>query len=182
MRTEDVYLLALHEPYESPDHPVPINATIVHALTLLHPAVPQPDGGRMYRCLTEFPGRAPGCLVPISTLTYELDGGGLWPQVADWEQVVETLIFLSRAGEFDSMPLGLPKLASSLLAMGPTTTTTIYYVGGGSTASGRERQAQINELAAYVRNNVAQAPFNPGANLVPPPSSPPTMPYKPYDP
>jgi hypothetical protein len=95
-------------------------------------------------------------LVPISTLTYELDGGGLWPQVADWEQVVETLIFLSRAGELDSMPLGLPKLASSLLAMGPTTTTTIYYVGGGSTtASGRERQAQINKLAAYARNNVA---------------------------
>jgi hypothetical protein len=52
-------LTCTHEPYESPDHPVPINATIVHALTLLHPAVPQPDGGRMYRCLTEFPGRAP---------------------------------------------------------------------------------------------------------------------------
>ena len=40
MRVEDVYLLALHERYESSEHPVPINATIVHALTLLHPAVP----------------------------------------------------------------------------------------------------------------------------------------------
>lgn len=56
---EDVYLLMLHEPYASSEHPVPINATIVHALTLLHPAVPQPDGGRMYRCLTEFPSRTP---------------------------------------------------------------------------------------------------------------------------
>lgn len=41
MSVQDVYLLALHEPYQSAQHPVPINATIVHALTLLHPAVPQ---------------------------------------------------------------------------------------------------------------------------------------------
>jgi hypothetical protein len=54
MRVEDVYLLALHESYTSPDHLVPIDATVVQALTLLHPAVPQPDGGRIYRCLTEF--------------------------------------------------------------------------------------------------------------------------------
>ncbi len=47
MAVQDVYLRALHEPYQDQQHPVPINATIVHALTLLHPAVPQPDGGRM---------------------------------------------------------------------------------------------------------------------------------------
>jgi hypothetical protein len=41
----DVYFLALHEPYSAREHPVPINATIVHALTLLHPSLPQPDGG-----------------------------------------------------------------------------------------------------------------------------------------
>ena len=40
MGVEDVYLLMQHEPYASSEHPVPINATIVHALTLLHPAVP----------------------------------------------------------------------------------------------------------------------------------------------
>jgi hypothetical protein len=84
---KDVYLLMLHTPYQSREHEVPIDATIVHARTLLHPAVPQPDGGRMYRCLTEFPARTPGCLVPLSTLTFELDGGELWPQVADWERV-----------------------------------------------------------------------------------------------
>ena len=80
MSVEDVYLLMQHEPYASSEHPVPIDATIVHALTLLHPAVPQPDGGRMYRCLTEFPSRTPGCLVPLSTLTFELDGGLLSPR------------------------------------------------------------------------------------------------------
>src|SRR5260370_40912427 len=88
MSVEDVFLLMLHEPYASSEHPVPINATIVHALTLLHPAVPQPDGSRMYRCLTEFPSRTPGCLVPLSTLTFELDGGLLWPEIADWKRVV----------------------------------------------------------------------------------------------
>jgi hypothetical protein len=96
MSVEDVYLLMLHEPYASSEHPVPINATIVHALTLLHPAVPQPDGSRMYRCLTEFPSRTPGCLVPLSTLTFELDGGLLWPEIADWKCVVDAVVRLAR--------------------------------------------------------------------------------------
>ena len=47
-------------------------AVIVHARTFLHPALPQPDAGRVYRCLTQFPGRVPGCLVPLSDLDYEL--------------------------------------------------------------------------------------------------------------
>ena len=75
MSVEDVYLLVQHEPYASSEHPVPIDATIVHAMTLLHPAVPQPDGGRIYRCLTEFAISPARLLVPLSTLTFELDGG-----------------------------------------------------------------------------------------------------------
>jgi hypothetical protein len=50
----------------------------------------------MYRCLTEFPSRTPGCVVPLSTLTFELDGGRLWPQVADWEAVVAAIVNLTR--------------------------------------------------------------------------------------
>ena len=64
MAVQDVHLLVVHEPYRTAEHPIPINATIVHAQTLLHPQVPQPDGALMYRCLTEFPARAPGCVVP----------------------------------------------------------------------------------------------------------------------
>lgn len=100
----------LHEPYASSEHLVPINATIVHALTLLHPAVPQPDGGRMYRCLTEFPSRSPGCLVPLSTLTFELHGGLLWPDIADWKRVVDAVVHLARDRACDAMPLGLPSV------------------------------------------------------------------------
>jgi hypothetical protein len=41
----------------------------VHVRTLLHPALPQPDAGRVYRCLTEFPGRVPVATCPCPTWT-----------------------------------------------------------------------------------------------------------------
>ena len=52
-------------------------AVITHARSFLHPDLPQPDGGRVYRSLTEAPDRVPGCLVPLSELDYELCGGRL---------------------------------------------------------------------------------------------------------
>jgi hypothetical protein len=127
MGVEDVYLLMQHEPYASSEHPVPIDTTIVHALTLLHPAVPQPDGGRMYRCLTEFPSRTPGCLVPLSTLTFELDGVLLWPEIADWKRVVDAVVRLARNKACDAMPLGLPSIAAASLANGPYTKVNGLY-------------------------------------------------------
>ena len=94
---KDVYLLTMHDPYDEPGAPAPVNGVIVHALTLLHPDLPQPDAGRIYRCLTEFPGRTPGCLVPLSTLNYELDNGRLWPEIADdWRAVMRALVALTR--------------------------------------------------------------------------------------
>jgi hypothetical protein len=38
---KDVYLLTMHEPYDEPGAPAPVNGVIVHALTLLHPDLPQ---------------------------------------------------------------------------------------------------------------------------------------------
>lgn len=64
-----------------------MNCTLVEARTLLHRRVPQPHGGNLFRCATEAPGRVAGSVVPMSTITYELDGGRLWPYVADWEAV-----------------------------------------------------------------------------------------------
>lgn len=178
---QDVYLLMLHEPYESPGHPVPINAMIMHAQTLLHPSVPQPDGGRMYRCLTEFPSRTPGCLVPLSTLTFELDGGRLWPQVADWEAVQAAVVSLGRTNGCDAMPLGLPPVAAALLSNGPTTAVNLHRPDGSrEVVGGPERQGYIDELTGAVRSFVAQGPFWPGDGLVEPPAQPAVMPYKPY--
>jgi hypothetical protein len=181
MAVEDVYLLMLHEPYASSEHPVPINATIVHALTLLHPAVPQPDGGRMYRCLTEFPSRSPGCLIPLSTQTFELDGGLLWPDIADWKRVVDAVVRLARDRACDAMPLGLPSVAAASLANGPYTEVDVYRPDGSRSKIGtRERQQYIDEFAGYLANFTASGPFWPGNNLIDPPADPLVMPYKPH--
>ena len=118
---KDVYLLAMHDPYDEPGAPVPVNGVIVHARTLLHRDLPQPDAGRIYRCLTEFPGRTPNCLVPLSTLNYELDDGRLWPQIADdWRAVIRALVALTRTpGRCESRPLAFPEIEAALLATGP---------------------------------------------------------------
>src|ERR1700678_1426170 len=118
---KDVYFLVMHEPYDEPGAPVPVNGVIVHALTLLHKDLPQPDAGRIYRCLTEFPGRTPSCLVALSTLNYELDDGRLWPQIADdWRAVIRALVALTRIpGRCESRPLAFPEIEAALLATGP---------------------------------------------------------------
>jgi hypothetical protein len=41
---KDVYLLVMHEPYEEPGAPAPINGVIVHALTGRRADLPVPDG------------------------------------------------------------------------------------------------------------------------------------------
>lgn len=177
----DVYLLAAHEPYEDPRHPVAINATIVHALTLLHPDLPQPDGGMIFRCLTEFPGRKPGEVVPISTLTFELDGGRLWSQVADWAAVTEAVARLARAGRCDSMPLGLPAPVLALLTNGPTSDYVARYADGGEETFGpAHRQQELDTLTGHIRAHVSSGPIWPGSNLVAAPDTPSRMPYQPY--
>jgi hypothetical protein len=179
---KDVHFLALHEPYSAPEHPVPINATIVHAETLLHPRLPQPDGGLMFRCLTEFPDRFPGCVVPLSTLTYELEGGALWPAIGDWERVVEEVVLLSRQRLCDAMQLGLNTRATTLLANGPYTKNTLYYVDHTPETYGPEdRQAEIAAMIEHVKNFVARGPFWPGEGLTLPPRRPEVLPYRPYD-
>lgn len=182
MPVNSVFLLALHEPYTSEQHPVPINATIVHAKTLLHQAVPQPDGGRMYRCLTEFPGRTERSLVPMSTLSFELNGGALWPQVADWERVVDAVVRVARAGACDAMPLGLPGEQAAILGNGPGVPVTLFYTDGTQrVCDPAERQQHLDALRVHLDQFIAQGPFWPGANLVAPPDQPAVMPYQPFN-
>lgn len=181
MTRPDVYLLTAHEPYTAPEHPVPINALIVSAQSLLHPDVPQPDGGMMYRCLTEFPGRRHHEIIPLSTLTFELNGGHLWHQVADWEAVTNALVALARARRCDAMPLGLPGPAASILSAGPTSQATLYYPDGATEVRGpAHRQEELDKLAVHLERFIAAGPFWPGNNLTTPPTSPATLPYQPY--
>jgi hypothetical protein len=53
-------------------------------------------------------------VVPLSTLTFELDGPRLWPQVADWGRLVNAVVHISRRQGCDAMPLELPQLTTIL--------------------------------------------------------------------
>lgn len=156
---KDVYFLTLHPPYTAAEHAVPINATIVHASTLLHPLLPQPDAAMIYRCLTEFPNRTPGCLVPLSTLSFELDGGNLWHRIGDWERVSEAVAQLARLRRCDAMPLGLPEVSAALLSGGPSTTLKAYTPNGVSEFGPADRTRILAELTDHVHTNVAQDAF-----------------------
>ena len=177
----DVYFLTVHEPYEMPGAPAPVNGVIVHALTFLHPGLPQPDASRIYRCLTEFPDRTPGCLVPLSTLNYELDDGRLWPQVADWRTVVRALIALTRTpGCCESMPLALAPVDAALLATGPYAPVPSADVGCMSAFGIPDRSELLKLLAGRLPEAAGAPPLWPGDNLVSPPEDPATMPYLPH--
>jgi hypothetical protein len=171
---KNVYFLTIHSPYHEPDAPGPVNGLITHALTLLDPDLPQPDAGRIYRCLTEFPGRSPGCLVPLSTLHYELDNGRLWSQVADWKTVVRALVALTRMpGRCESMPLVLDSVEAALLSAGPFAPVPL---GLGIP----ERSQLIDMLASELPEATGEPPLWPGDNLIEPPEHPAIMPYQPH--
>jgi hypothetical protein len=167
---QDVYFLTVHSPLEDLGAPAPVNGLLVHARTLLHPRLPQPDSGRIYRCLTEFPGRVPGCVVPLSTLNYELDDGRLWPQVADWQYVTRELVHCTRTPGFcEAILLALGHTDATLLAAGPYTVL-------GTT----ERKRLIAWLTSELPEATGEPRFWPGHGLIPPPTLPATMPYQPY--
>ncbi|MFI6662293.1 hypothetical protein ACIBL8_43060 [Streptomyces sp. NPDC050523] len=115
-RSLDVYLLFAHEPYY-PAAAQEINTTVVAAASLLHPRVRQPDGACIHALLVR--DRLPGEIVPLSTLTHELDGGARWPEVGDWETVTEDLLQLIRDHDCDALNLGLPVIARALVCNGP---------------------------------------------------------------
>lgn len=171
----------MHDPIGVPGASEPVNATVVQAKTFLHPVLPQPDSGYMYRCLTEFPGRTPGCLVPLSTLNYELDDGRLWPQVADWRTVVQALIALTRIpGQCEAMPLALSPTDAALLGGGPYLSLHAPGSDGDVVLGTRERRALIASITSKLPTATGDPPLWPGDGLVRPPCEPDVMPYQPH--
>jgi len=160
-------------------------AVITHARSFLHPDLPQPDGGRVYRCLTEAPDRVPGCLVPLSELDYELCGGRLWPQVAGRDRLLAALSVLIAAGRCDSLSLPLAPWDDTLLIGGPYSHVPVMKTSRGFctavTAEGTaERAAVLTGLAAMVGVRNAGRTWWPGDGLIRPPLVPAVMPYQPY--
>ncbi|MGQ4434316.1 hypothetical protein [Streptomyces sp. SAS_260] len=157
-----VYLLFAHEPY----YPAPareINTTVVSADSLLHPRVPQPDGARIHARLVH--GRRPGEIVPLSTLTHELDGGARWKEVGDWEAVTESLLQLVRDRDCDALSLGLPELSRALLCAGPHTVVRAAVGPIYGPTDRTEVLAQVGRDLAWAE---AGSPLWPGDNLLPP--------------
>lgn len=165
--TLDVYLLFAHEPYY-PAGAQEINTTVVAAACLLHPRVRQPDGARIHDHLVH--GRRPGEIVPLSTLTHELDGGARWPEVGDWEAATEDLLQLIRDHDCDALNLGLPDIARALVCAGPH--SEIRAVGptsGAHRAYGpTDRIEVLVEIGRHLAWAEAGSPLWPGNGLLPP--------------
>lgn len=166
-RTPGVYLLFAHEPY----HPGPgtreVNITVVAADSLLHPQVRQPDGARIHGLLAQ--GRQPGEIVPLATLTHELDGGAGWPSVGDWERVTTDLLHLVRCGDCDALSLGLPAIARARVCTGPHSHVRVHdpaaddVIAYGPT----ERATVLAEVSVLFNRLASQQPLWPGDGLVP---------------
>lgn len=165
-RTTDVYLLFAHEPYYPDAGAQEVNTSVVAAASLLHPKVRQPDGVRIHDRLTQ--GRTPGEIIPLATLTHELDGGARWPYVGDWETVIADLVRLVRTGECDALSLGLPEIARALVCTGPETKAcTLSTAAGQSLTYGpTERAAVLAEIDRFLACLVAEQDLWPGDGLL----------------
>lgn len=181
MMPSNVYLLMVHEPYVLHEGAPPINATLVAAESLLLAAVPQPDGGRIFRCLIQDGWRSRGSIVPLADLTFELDGGRLWSQVGDWEAVTESLVLLSRENRLDALRVNLPPVDVLSVVHHAGATVHLHHADGSSgVLDPRHRQQVLVGLAGHLATFLAEGPLWPGEPLTPVPATPAQMPYRPY--
>ncbi|MFM9499745.1 hypothetical protein ACKI1Q_39925 [Streptomyces galilaeus] len=165
--TGEVYLLFAHEAYY-PAAAQEINTSLVAAASLLHPRVRQPDGARIYDLLTR--GRRPGEIVPLATLTHELDGGARWPEVGDWEAVTADLLQLIRDRECDALSLGLPDIARALVCSGPHSEVRAVgpTAGGHRVYGASDRVEVLLEVGRQLAWAEAGCPLWPGDGLLSP--------------
>ncbi|WP_455362354.1 hypothetical protein [Streptomyces sp. SYSU K21746] len=170
VRTADVYLLFAHEPYYPCPGTQEINTTVVTADTLLHPQVQQPDGARIHDLLTR--GRQPGEIIPLATLTHELNGGADWPTVGDFERVTTDLVRLVQTQMCDALSLGLPEIARALICTGPGPDKEVRAfdaAAGECIVYGPDDRAKVlAEVCMLLTGIATEQPFWPGDELLPP--------------
>ncbi|MBT2903851.1 hypothetical protein AY578_33425 [Streptomyces thermocarboxydus] len=167
-RTSAVYLLFAHEPYYPGPGTQEVNTTVVAADSLLHPQVLQPDGTRIHALLTQ--GRRPGEIIPLASLTHELNGGADWPTVGDWESVTVDLVHLVQKQRCDALSLGLPEVARALICTGPESHVRAFDAAAGEfTVYGPDDRTKVlTEVGTYLTGLAAERPFWPGDGLLPP--------------
>ncbi|KRD17938.1 hypothetical protein [Streptomyces sp. Root264] len=168
LRIAEVYLLFAHEPYYPGPAPREVNTTVVAAATLLHPRVRQPDGARIHDRLTQ--GRRPGQIIPLATLTHELNGGAHWPRIGDWERVTTDVVQLVQTQRCDALSLALPEIARALICTGPDHQVRAFDAAAGDfTLYGpRDRAEVLAEIGTLLTAITTEQPFWPGGNLLPP--------------
>ncbi|MFE1442734.1 hypothetical protein [Streptomyces sp. NPDC058739] len=168
-----VYLLFAHEPYYSGPGSWEINTTVVAAASLLHPRVRQPDSARIHNRLVR--GRRVGEIVPLSTLTHELEGGARWREVGDWEAVTAGLLRLVQDRACDAVSLRLPDIARALVCAGPhSQVRTVDPEGGQQSVYGpADRVEVLVEVGRHLARVEAGCPLWPGDGLLPLLQSPP---------
>jgi hypothetical protein len=166
--SQEIYFLFAHEPYYPPHGLHEVNTTIVAADALLHTHVRQPDGVRMHRVLNQGQ-RMDGEIVPLATLTHELDGGAGWAMAGDWEKVVNDLLALARFGSCDSVGLALPALERALMCSGPHTRVINFNpdTGQRETHGPQQRAAVLATLTENLHEGQAGRELWPGAGLLP---------------
>ncbi|WP_234360907.1 hypothetical protein [Streptomyces europaeiscabiei] len=166
-RNLDVYLLFAHEPYYPGPGTQEINTTVVAASSLRHPQVRQPDGVRIHDLLIQ--GRQPGEIIPLATLTHELNGGADWPKIGDWQRVTTDLVRLVRTDGCDALSLGLPDIARALMCTGPHGhVRTLNPASGERVDHGpTQRDEVLARISAVLTNLVAERDLWPGDNLLP---------------
>lgn len=167
-RTSDNYLLFAHEPYYPGPGTQEINTTMVAADTLLHPRILQPDGSRIHDLLTQ--GRQPREIIPLATLSHELNGGADWPAVGDWERVTVDLVHLVQTQRCDALSLGLPEVARALICTGPDSQVRAFDAAAGEcTVYGPEDRTKVlTEVGIFLTAIATEQPFWPGDGLLPP--------------
>jgi hypothetical protein len=140
----------------------------VAADSLLHPLVRQPDGVRIHDLLNRH--RQSGEIVPLATLTHELNGGADWPKVGDWEGVTSDLLQLVRSGRCDALSLGLSAMARALVCTGPHSHVRVYDTAAGDviTHGAAERAKVLEEVGTFLTGIVTEQPLWPGDALLPP--------------
>ncbi|MDQ1041848.1 hypothetical protein [Streptomyces sp. V4I2] len=170
VRTSDVYFLFAHEPYYPGPGTQEINTTVVAAASLLHQQVRQPDGARIHDLLTQ--GRQPGQIIPLATLTHELNGGADWPAIGDWERVTTDLVQLVQTQMCDALSLGLPDIARALICTGPGPDNQLQAINpaaGELIVYGPDDRAEVlAEVDLFLTALVAEQPLWPGEGLLPP--------------
>jgi hypothetical protein len=168
VRTTKVYLLFAHEPYypgpgtreSTPPSSPPTRCSTrrCSSPTASGSATCSPKDAR------------PGEIVPLSTLTHELNGGADWPAVGDWERVTTDLVRLVRSGKCDALSLGLPDIARALVCTGPHSHVRAFDAAANEfiVYGPAERAAVLTEVDVFLASLVTEHDLWPGDGLLHP--------------